>query len=468
VPEPDQRKTLHTLAQMHVYLYAWESQTAKSIADDLHLLVPSLPTDVKALQHVLDGLCVVDSRSVGESVNEFVYVHRLHDILAIRCVRNELANRWTKWQSPRRKQRGKRQSDYFGHTTLLECEIDLYDIDEHGLRSALGEALKDSADYASLSLGYYSLLPFGHLFELDPTNIVWLLANKPEEQRADLWMAVDWLRLIVFLKKHAHYTKLLAQVTASLENDLTRIVRMKENNPRFNASRALRLFGDCLRQGDLILKNNLTAATVGYGNSLKDTFGVRRISALPNSQSFLRRLQGQLRLSNTVYRKQLENLRQRFNDISLPDPPSPPNGPEQVFDVFLCHNSIDKPEVREVARLLKTSGVRPWLDEEQLRPGLPWQEALEEQISIIRAAAVFVGASNLGPWQTMELRAFLNEFVRRRCPVIPVLLWSVSSPPSLPLFLRNLTWVDFRKDSVRALKLLIWGITNNRPPGLDA
>jgi hypothetical protein len=97
---------------------------------------------------------------------------------------------------------------------------------------------------------------------------------------------------------------------------------------------------------------------------------------------------------------------------------------------------------------------------------LPWQEALEEQLASIAAAAVFVGASGFGPWQNRELRAFLDEFVRRQCPVIPVLLPSVTSPPQLPLFLRQMTWVDYRRDQKTALDLLVWGVTGERPTGL--
>ena len=448
------RRTLCNFAQMHAHLYAWEPQPVKAIADDLHFLVPSLHTTVKALQHALDGLSVVDSRELGESGIEFVYAHRLNDIVGIRYVRNERENRWTKWQRPYKKQT-KKPSNYFGQATLLQCEVDLDGMDGQVLRSALSKALKDSDDYAQLSLDYCSFLPFGHLFELDPTELVWLLVNASKEKQAAPWMTVEWLRLIVFLRKHAHYTKLLAQMIATLEKELTRIVKLKQNNSQFNLFKAEKLVGECLRECEMILKNNLGAAKVGYSNSLRDTFGVSSISARSNTQDFLFRLQGQLRLSDRIYRKQLKNLRRRWGE------------PERVFDVFLCHNSIDKPEVRKVARLLRSSGLRPWLDEEQLQPGLPWQETLEEQISTIGAAAILVGASNLGPWQTMELRTFLNEFVHRQCPVIPVLLWSASAVPTLPLFLRNLTWVDFRKDPVRALKLLIWGITGKKPVGLE-
>ena len=44
----------------------------------------------------------------------------------------------------------------------------------------------------------------------------------------------------------------------------------------------------------------------------------------------------------------------------------------EVFDVFLCHNSEDKPAVRELAQRLRERGLRPWLDERELRPGQPW------------------------------------------------------------------------------------------------
>ena len=92
------------------------------------------------------------------------------------------------------------------------------------------------------------------------------------------------------------------------------------------------------------------------------------------------------------------------------------------FDVFLCHNSQDKPAVESIARQLQAHGVRPWFDKWELRPGLPWQRALEEQIEKIGAAAVFVGPNGSGPWQQMEHEAFLRQFVERQCPVIPVLL----------------------------------------------
>lgn len=132
------------------------------------------------------------------------------------------------------------------------------------------------------------------------------------------------------------------------------------------------------------------------------------------------------------------------------------------FDVFLCHRSLDKPAVKKIGEQLKAWGLLPWLDEWELRPGLPWQRSLENQIEHIKSAAVFVGASGIGPWQQQELEAFLREFVERGCPVIPVLLGDAPLEPQLPAFLRAMTWVDFRIHDANPMERLIWGITGKR------
>ena len=134
-----------------------------------------------------------------------------------------------------------------------------------------------------------------------------------------------------------------------------------------------------------------------------------------------------------------------------------------AFQVFLCHNSQDKPEIRELNNLLRSRGIVTWFDEEQLPPGRSWQELLERQIQEIGSAAVLVGESGLGPWQNSEMRAFISEFVERKCPVIPVILKSCKTVPQLPLFLRQFTWVDFRKPEPDPIERLLWGITGTKP-----
>jgi hypothetical protein len=132
------------------------------------------------------------------------------------------------------------------------------------------------------------------------------------------------------------------------------------------------------------------------------------------------------------------------------------------FDVFLCHNSADKPEVIKIAEQLRDRGIQPWIDVWELRPGLSWQDILEEQINEIPAAAVFIGSNGLGPWQNMELQAYLRRFAINRHPVIPVLLNTAPKIPQLPIFLEGNTWVDFRLKEPDPLQQLIWGITGKK------
>lgn len=135
---------------------------------------------------------------------------------------------------------------------------------------------------------------------------------------------------------------------------------------------------------------------------------------------------------------------------------------EQKFDVFLCHNSEDKPAVIEIAKKLRLKGLKPWLDVWELQPGVVWQFALEQQIESISAVAIFAGQRGMGHWQSEEIYAFLQEFIRRKCPVIPVILPGTKTQPRLPIFLRNRHWVDFRLQNPDPFSQLIWGITGER------
>jgi hypothetical protein len=135
------------------------------------------------------------------------------------------------------------------------------------------------------------------------------------------------------------------------------------------------------------------------------------------------------------------------------------------FDVFLSHNSQDKPIVEEIGARLRGDGLRVWLDKWELRPGFPWQEGLEEGVQASRAVAVFVGKDGLGAWQEPEMRAFIARSRREKIPVIPVLLPGCPGSPQLTLFLEAFTWVDLRDGLAEdGLARLVWGITGAKPP----
>lgn len=131
------------------------------------------------------------------------------------------------------------------------------------------------------------------------------------------------------------------------------------------------------------------------------------------------------------------------------------------FDVFLSYHGEDRSSVEVIARQLLERGIRPWLDVWELPPGQPWQPLIEQQIKNIPSEAVFFGASGHAPWRDLEMQALLRQFVKRGCPVIPVILRDhKGDDPDLPVFLEGMQWVDFRRFRPSAIDLLIWGINS--------
>jgi len=134
------------------------------------------------------------------------------------------------------------------------------------------------------------------------------------------------------------------------------------------------------------------------------------------------------------------------------------------FDVFLAHNSQDKPLIWAIYHKLQSYGLKPWLDEEHIPPGTTFQDEIQEAISQVKSAAIFFGTSGLGRWQNYELQALFDQCVEREIPVIPVFLPGISQISSNLLFLKQVHAVTF-KDGIedeQALAKLYWGITRKK------
>ena len=108
--------------------------------------------------------------------------------------------------------------------------------------------------------------------------------------------------------------------------------------------------------------------------------------------------------------------------------------PDAPHDVFLSHNSQDKPAVRQIAEALKDRGFEVWLDEWSLTPGRRWIRELEKALRTVKSVAVLVGGNGFGRWERPEYEAAVSQFVSREIPVIPVLLPGMTEKPELPLF----------------------------------
>jgi hypothetical protein len=130
-----------------------------------------------------------------------------------------------------------------------------------------------------------------------------------------------------------------------------------------------------------------------------------------------------------------------------------------AYDVYICYNEEDEVEVFAIGEELKACGVLPWFDFLE-KPGKLRRKEQEYHIENIPAAAIFVGQHAIVNWQELQMYAFLNQFVERNCPVIPVLLKSAPYKPKLPPFLAMFVWVDFHQSAPDPIKQFIWGITD--------
>jgi hypothetical protein len=64
--------------------------------------------------------------------------------------------------------------------------------------------------------------------------------------------------------------------------------------------------------------------------------------------------------------------------------------------VFLCHSSQDKPAVRELYQKLRAEAwIQPWLDEEELFPGMDWNLEIEKAIEETDAIVVCLSQNSI-------------------------------------------------------------------------
>lgn len=142
------------------------------------------------------------------------------------------------------------------------------------------------------------------------------------------------------------------------------------------------------------------------------------------------------------------------------------NAQVKGFDAFLSYKrtDLDQPTVREFLRILRHYNLVVWFDEDELRPGISWQNLMEVGIRNSQSGVVLIGSNGIGPWQDEEMQALLQLAVRLRLPLIPVFLpGAPKEPDNIPIFLSNRLWVDLSSGfTIDGITKLIWGITGQK------
>lgn len=119
------------------------------------------------------------------------------------------------------------------------------------------------------------------------------------------------------------------------------------------------------------------------------------------------------------------------------------------YDVFLSHNSKDKPRVLRLAERLKAAGVRVWFDAWVIKPGDDIYLAIERGLEAARVQVLCLSDAALASdWVTLERSTVLfRDPSNKGRRFIPLLLDDCVLPDTL----RRYKYVDFREESEAAL-----------------
>jgi small GTP-binding protein len=124
-----------------------------------------------------------------------------------------------------------------------------------------------------------------------------------------------------------------------------------------------------------------------------------------------------------------------------------------AYDVFLSHNSEDKPRVRELAEELRDAGLRVWLDDWVIKPGDDIYLSVERGLEAARVQVLCLSPAALGSkWVELERSTVLfrdpGNAGRR---FVPLLLEECKLPDAL----RRYKYVDYRLKTKAAFAELV-------------
>lgn len=133
-----------------------------------------------------------------------------------------------------------------------------------------------------------------------------------------------------------------------------------------------------------------------------------------------------------------------------------------MYDVFLAHNSIDKPRVRQLAQALIGKGFRPFLDEEDVRPDERINDQLQKAMRDSLVVAICFG-QRMGPVHSHEADTALTANMHTGKSLVTILL--PGADESLrPDFLRGFAPITFSAsmDESRPLEKLAEAIERRK------
>lgn len=124
-----------------------------------------------------------------------------------------------------------------------------------------------------------------------------------------------------------------------------------------------------------------------------------------------------------------------------------------AYDVFMSHNSQDKPRVRQLAERLRDAGLRVWFDEWVIKAGDDIYLAIEHGLEAARVQVLCLSPAALGSnWVALERStALFRDPTNAGRRFVPLLLADCTLPDTL----RRYKYVDFRQETQTAFDELL-------------
>jgi hypothetical protein len=116
--------------------------------------------------------------------------------------------------------------------------------------------------------------------------------------------------------------------------------------------------------------------------------------------------------------------------------------------LFLSYARPDSDFALQLARYLRASSVNIWVDQLDIRPGDPWDRAVEDALKACTGVLVVLSPSSIDSRSVMDEVSYALEENKR---VIPI----VYRACPIPFRLRRLQHTDFTSDYQRALSVLV-------------
>lgn len=136
--------------------------------------------------------------------------------------------------------------------------------------------------------------------------------------------------------------------------------------------------------------------------------------------------------------------------------------PQKPFDIFLSYKSEEIEWVKQLKEDLRRRGVKVWLDQDEIRWGDHFAEALEKALELSKTMGLVVTPESINSnWVKEEYYRALSLVNEDQLRLIPILLRTAV----IPGFLKGRQYADFtNKDQYeRNVDRLVWpGITGQR------